>query len=460
MAWQTGTPGGVPAPRRRFLRAADLHVTASTSTRVAQTPNWFDSLLFLALMSGPPKFRERDPLASLTGAIDLVVIVHVVVWICGGLWVLARLYPAVLRRGILPALNPAQALGALFIAALTLSAWESPGFLLTAFMLGQFVVMLSFIWVFTHRFGTSACLRHLFIGVCLLAVAIVASLVLSPELVAGARAIDAGIVIGQTRIVGNSLTDVASVAAIGLVFCLSNVPPLRAHVFWGALSLFGGLLLASNTRSAYVALLAFLVIGFTQGRGLRVRQLIVPLIVFAFGIFVMDAMTSTTGFLVRDSESVRTMSDRIPLWQYLTSTVMREAPLTGLGYYAASRVYAPEYNPGLGNAHSVFFEVLLGGGILGAAVYVVLCVSLIWFAVRLLSLASGRPSAVAVAGLLSVALVSGVTQPEGIHAGPLGFAFWSTTALLPALLRETNRARTADAQRPHARQSSLRLRPA
>ena len=178
-------------------------------------------------------------------------------------------------------------------------------------------------------------------------------------------------------------------AVIGLVFCLSSVPPLRGPIFWGALSLFAGLLVVSRTRSAFIALLSFLVIGFTQGRGLRVRQLIVPLVALAFGVFVMDAMTSTTEFLVRDPESIRTMSDRIPLWQYLTSTVMREAPLTGLGYYAASRVYAPEYNPGLGNAHSVFFEVLVGGGILGAALYLVLCGSLVWFAVRLLSLASG-----------------------------------------------------------------------
>ena len=435
-------------------------VMPSTSTRLADAPNWFDSLLFLVLMSGPPKFRGRDPTASLTGAIDLVVLVHLAVWTCGGLWVLARLYPAVLRRGILPPVNPAQALGALFIAALTLSVWESPGRLLTAFTLGQFAVMLSFIWVFTDRFGTSACLRHLFIGVSLLAVAIVAALVLSPELVAGDRAVDTGIVIGQTRVVGGNLTDLGSVAVIGLVFCLSSVPPLRAPVFWGALSLFGGLLVASNTRSAYLALLAFLVIGFTQGRGLRVRQLIVPLVVFAFGVFVMDAMTSTTGFLVRDSESVRTMSDRIPLWQYLTSTVMREAPLTGLGYYAASRVYAPQYNHGLGNAHSVFFEVLVGGGILGVAVYLVLCGSLVWSAVRLLALASRRPSAVAAAGLLSVALVSGTTQIEAIHAGPLGFVFWSMTALLPGLLREACRARTAADQRLHARKSSLRLRPA
>jgi O-antigen ligase len=250
------------------------------------------------------------------------------------------------------------------------------------------------------------------------------------------------------------------VAVIGLVFCLSSVPPLRAPVFWSALSLFGGLLVASRTRSADLAVLAFLVIGLTQGRGLRVRQLIVPLFVFAFGVFVMDAMTSTTAFLVKDPESVRTMSDRIPLWQYLTDIVMRESPLTGLGYFAATRVYAPQYNPGLGNAHSVFFEVLVGGGILGAALYLVLCGALLWLAVRLLAVAGGRPSAVASAGLLAVALLSGITQIEAIHAGPLGFAFWSTTALIPGLLREASRARTAADRRPHPRKSSLRLRPA
>ena len=114
----------------------------------------------------------------------------------------------------------------------------------------------------------------------------------------------------------------------------------------------------------------------------------------------MDAFSSTTDYLVRDPGSVETMSDRIPLWQHLTTVVMREAPITGLGYYAASRVVATEYNPGLGNAHSVFFEVLVGGGILGAALYLVLCASLVWFAVRLLWVASGQPSAVAAAGLL------------------------------------------------------------
>ena len=146
----------------------------STLSRRVPRPSWLDSLVFLALMSGPPKFRDRDPTASLTGTIDIVVVIHIAVWLAGGLWVLARLYPATLQQRGLPSLNPAQRIGASFIAALTLSIVNSPGILLTAFTLGQFAVMLAFLWVFTHRFGPSACLHHLFMGVSILAITTVA----------------------------------------------------------------------------------------------------------------------------------------------------------------------------------------------------------------------------------------------------------------------------------------------
>ena len=283
----------------------------------------------------------------------------------------------------------------------------------------------------------------------------------APELVAGETAVETGIVIGQTRIVGGHLADLGNVAVVGLVLCLCGVPPLRGPFFWVALSLFGGLLFASRTRSSYVALMAFLVIGVTQGR--VVASQTAPRAARRARVRLIRHRRDDVHVRVSGAEpgEYQHLSDRIPLWQHLTSTVMREAPLTGLGYYAASRVHATEYNAGLGDAHSAFFEVLVGGGLLGAALYLVLCGVLIWFSVRLLSLARDRPSAVAAVGLLSAALMSGLTQGEALHAGPMGFAFWSTTALLPGLLREANRARTAVAEpRPQVRKSDLRLRPA
>jgi O-antigen ligase len=313
--------------------------------------------------------------------------------------------------------------------------------------------MLGFGWMFSHRFGVSACLRHLFIGAGLLAVLTFALLYLQPGIVGTD---EMGFVVGESRLRGDYIADTGSVAVIGLVLCLSNMPPLRGPMFWGAFSLFAVLLAASRTRSAWAAFLVFLVIGAIYGKGLRVRKLLLPLAALGLSIFLLDALSATTDYLVRERESIETMSDRIPLWTHLTSVVMREAPITGLGYYAASRVVAPQFNPRLGHAHSVFFEVLLGGGIVGAALYLVLCTSLVWCAIRLLRLASGRPSAVAAAGLLFVALLMGVTTPAALQPEPLGFAFWSSTALLPALLREAARARMADEQRLRTRTSGLR----
>ena len=420
--------------------------------RLARAPNWFEGCLFLLLLSGPPKFRNRDPLASLDGTIDLVVAFHLVVWACGGLWVLARLYPALLRRGTMPPVNGAQGLGALFILAMTLSLWHSPGILLTAFSLGQLAVMLCFVWVYTHRFGTAVCLRHLFIGVTVLAVATLALVFLAPALVIT----DFGTLGGVTRIRGDLIADTGSVAVIGLVLCLSSMPPLRGPVFWGALSLFGIVLAASRTRSAYVAFVVFLGMGFVYGKGLRVRQLVLPLALAALSVFFMDAFSAATSYLLRERESVQNMSDRIPLWQHLTSVVMRDSPITGLGYAAASRVASTEYNPALGNAHSAFFEVLVGGGIIGAALYLVLCASLVWFAIRLSRVGRGQPRAVSVLGLLSTALLMGFTSSAAVQPGPLGFAFWSLTALLPGLSSEAAHGRIAGNRRLLTRRSTLR----
>jgi O-antigen ligase len=421
----------------------DAHaVTSARSTRGA--PTWLDSFLFLALMSGPPNFRDRDPYASLRGELDLIALIQIGTWLCGGLWVLARLYPALMRRGFLPALNPAQILGGLFIVTLTFSLWDSPGVLLTAYTLGQFAVMLGFVWVFIHRFGTSEWFRHLFIGVIVLALLTVAALYFAPALVT-----DEGTGL-LTRVRGSNIADTASVALIGTILCLSGVPALRGPMFWGAFSLLGVLLAASRTRSAYIAFLVFLIIGAMFGKRLRIRTLIVPVAVVAASVFVLDATSSATAYLVRETESLETLSDRLPLWQHLTDVVMRDAPITGLGYYAASRIVATEYNPGLGNAHSAFFEVLVGGGILGAAVYLVFCASLVVFAIRLLRVASGQPSAIAAAGLLFADLVMGITTQSALHPGPLGFAFWSLTAVLPALSSEAARARRAGNQQLHA----------
>jgi len=201
-------------------------IASGRTARLLPKPTWWDSFLFLALMSGPPKFRDRDLMASLQGSVDAVVLLHIGVWLCGGLWVLGRLFPATTRRGVLPAGNVALVIAALFIGSLTLSLFDSPGVLLTAFIVGQFAVMLSFTWVFTHRFGAWASLRLMFIGAATLAVTIVALVFVAPGMVIYGD----NIILGVTRISGELIADTGSLAVIGLVLCLSDAPPLRPPV--------------------------------------------------------------------------------------------------------------------------------------------------------------------------------------------------------------------------------------
>lgn len=411
--------------------------------RPGLSPTWTDSLLFLALMSGPPKFRDRDPMASLTGSIDAVVLLHIVVWGLGALWVLTRLYSSLVRRGILPAVTPSQMIGVLLIAALSLSAYHSPGVLLTVFTLAQFAVMIGFTWLFLNRYGPTTYLRHLFAGVCVLAAMLIGSLLLDPS-----------VAITETmmrRFPGYhiSSTGTGAVAGIGLIFCLSNVPRLSPVRFWGLVGLFALLLAASRMRTAYVGIMIYLLIGSVFGKGLRVRQFVGVLTALFVGLLALEVASRTTDYIVRETKTIDTLSDRVPLWAYLTETVVRDEPLIGLGYFAATRVLGPNYNEDLGTAHSVFFEVLVGGGIVSAVLYLILCGSLSSYAVRLLQLGSGQAEAVAVVGLFVFSLVVGITSTEALHPGVVGFAFWSMPTLLPRMCRQAAaRAVVATRRRP------------
>lgn len=400
------------------------HYLPAATAAFRFAPTWVDTFLFLALMSGPPQFTPgRDPAASLAGEIDSSVLFRITVWACAGLWVFVRLAPLLLRRGILPPLNRILVAGGLLIAALSLSVLQSPGILLTAFTLYQYAMTLLFGWLFVQRFGVVTYLRQLFFGVTVLALMVATAAFVAPDLV-----------IQGVRLRGDGIADTGTVAVFGLILCLSNLVALRRARFWTMMVLFGVLLVGSQTRAAYVALAAYLAIGFVYGKDLRVRQLVPLLAVATVGLLVFDVLSTTTAYIVRDTSSLETMSDRIPLWQYLTDVVMREAPLTGLGYYAASRVWAARYNPGLGTAHSAFFEILLGGGLIAAAAYVVLCALLVWSASRLLQEAGHRPEVIATIGILAYDLMTGVTAVS-VHVGPSGFTFWSMPALLPALWR-------------------------
>jgi O-antigen ligase len=137
----------------------------------------------------------------------------------------------------------------------------------------------------------------------------------------------------------------------------------------------------------------------------------------------------------RDPETVTNMGDRVGLWRHLTTVTLNQSPWFGLGYYSASRIHGPEYNPGLGTAHSMFIEVLSGGGVLSFAPLIALCVTLSTYAVRLLYLRRDRFS-FAASSLFIACLLLGFTGEE-LDSGPVAMGFWFCAAVLPLLYEQS-----------------------
>jgi len=133
----------------------------------------------------------------------------------------------------------------------------------------------------------------------------------------------------------------------------------------------------------------------------------------------------------RQPEDITNLGDRIGLWRYLTHVTMAQSPWLGLGYYSAARVYGPQYNPGLGTAHSMFFEILSGGGVLNFTLFIALCALLSVYAAYLLYKKRDRFT-FAIATLFFATLFFGAMGDE-IDSGPVAMCFWYSASALPAL---------------------------
>ena len=387
------------------------------------TPRMIDVLVFLLLLSGPPKLRVRDATASLRGETDAVVLLRLVVGGAGGLWIAARLYPFLVARGVLPRLALSQILSVVLLAVLSLGVFVAPGPGLTAFSIYQLAVMMGVGWLFARLYGPDVFLKYLFWGYLVLGVLVMLAWVFMPELV-----------VRRGRLRGDLIAPTGAIAALGLVLCLSGAIRMKKWLFWFASAVFSILLIASQTRTALAAFCAAAAVALLFRYPAPIRK-VFPLGVVALLLAgILDLLSVGGQFAVREEQSLATMSDRLPLWEHLLGTMMVESPVIGLGYFSASRILGPEYNPGLGNAHSAFVEVMVGGGLVGGMLFFALYGVLVVYGVRLLLRARDYPVAYAVLGLFVITFLMSVTNTEGIQGGPIGFTFWSVTALLPAAL--------------------------
>src|SRR5205823_2724554 len=193
------------------------------------------------------------------------------------------------------------------------------------------------------------------------------------------------------RLYGELIASTGVVSVLAIVLLLTGVRRIWKPIPLSLLALFFCLLVLSFMRTAYVTTLVFLALVILR------RPYIKPLRRFSYCFFALLLMLSAFGRIpsvsrYRSPETISTLSDRTGLWRHLTAVTLDQSPWFGLGYYSASRIYGPEYNPLLGTAHSMFFEVLSGGGLVSFALFLALCVTVSAYAVRLLYLSRDRYS--------------------------------------------------------------------
>jgi len=250
-----------------------------------------------------------------------------------------------------------------------------------------------------------------------------------------------------SRLRGDLIASTGTVSVFAVILLLTGVRKIWRVLPLALLGLFLGLLVLSLMRTAYLVMLGFFVLVLMK------RQKASSLRQFAYLASALALTVCACGWLpslsqYRRPEDIANLGDRIGLWRYLSNITLTQSPWLGLGYYSASRVYGPEYNPGLGTAHSMFFEILLGGGVLSSVLFLALCLVLSMYAARLLYKNRDRFS-FAIASLFFATLAFGSMGDE-IDSGPVGICFWYSAAVLPWLYqRSSTRAKLKDESTGH-----------
>lgn len=425
----TTAPSGPSGQGRCFVSADQLTARSRFASRHSSLTAL---LLFFLIFSGPPRLRIRDGDASLRGDIDGVVILHVAVWALAGIWVFYQVWKHPQSRRRILQFSLPQKFGLAMVLCLALAAAVARAPALAAFKIYQILVSLGFMHVFVLRFGRKYSLKAIFWCSALLCFAVAIGAFLFPDLVWFSSDFNPD----PSRLRGEFIASTGVVSSLAIILLLTGVRKLWRAVPALLLAFFLALLVLSQMRTAYVVVFIFLAVALVKRTDRR------PLRRFAFlscalmlTLYAYNWLPSLSQY--RDPGSMADLDDRVGLWRHLAGVTFTRSPWLGLGYYSASRIYGPEYNPGLGTAHSMFMEVLLGGGVLSFALLIGLCAVLSVWAARLLY--SRRDSfSFAVVSVFIACMLFGFMGEE-IDSGPVAICFWYSAAVLPWLGEEASR---------------------
>jgi hypothetical protein len=382
-------------------------------------PSLTNRILFFLLLSGPPKFRLRDASESLAYSLDWVILLQVTVWGIAGCWLfLDTSHETRPETGDKFRPLSLQTLSILLICLLGVSVFFSEAPFFSAFKVYQLVVTVAFIMRFTNRFGIAETLNNLFLGCGILAIADIVAAFLMPNLVFVESEL------GALRFRGDLIAQTGCVSVIGLILLLTikSDLPRKKFIFWAVT--FGGVLVFSLMRTSYLILFVFLILAVLRRPAIPLLRKIATLTLITLP-FVADSLITALN-AERKAEDLLTISGRLGLWSYLIETTVEKGPWLGLGYFAASRIYAPEFNPDLGTAHSAFMEVYVGGGLLSLVIFLLIWAVLAWWTLKLYLSRPGS-TGFAIVGLFCAALFLNGVGGE-LEADQAGFCFWCVMA--------------------------------
>lgn len=378
-----------------------------------------DALLFILMFSGPPRFRARDPMASFKGETDWVVVLNLVIWGLGAVWVLRNLYS---KKKI--TFKKPEFLALLFAFSLSLSIVVSISPLLTTFRVAQVFVMILFVYFWTRKYSIELTLRFLLLSYILIGITIFIAAFAKPDLVY--------VPYGESyRLRGDYIANAGAIGSIGLILILSfPVIKPRWILILFIIPMFVWILMKAHTRSAFVGFILFLTLLLL--RSPRVCSL---KIVRYFFIAALPAIIiyweRIFPFLIREEQSIYTLSDRTRVWNYITREALENNLLLGIGF-CAERIFTLEVNPGIGTAHSSLMSVLIGGGPFAALIYIILLANMahsLWMSFFKNKNTLAFPLLSVFLAVLAIALVS----EEAVIATPTGFTFYLLVSLITRL---------------------------
>lgn len=396
-------------------------------SKVLSKPRIYETLLFFALLSGPPRFRDRDPFASLSGAVDWSILLNIAVWGLAAFWVFLNFGGYILKRRAVPRFDLLHILAFLLVFCLYLSTFASIAPSLTFYRVSQVLIAVLFGFFWVRRFGVDSTLGHLLAGYLVVALMIGVAAVVAPDLVYSPI---------REGLRGDAIANTGAVAAMGLILALCypvTKSPILNLIMIAFLSAF---LILSMTRVAYVAVQLFIFVAFLilpRSKPLRLSLYLLSVLI-TVGLMFPLVPSLLTSWITRGGEGLSTLSDRTPLWQYVVSETLERSPLIGVGFYA-NRTITTAYNPALGTSHSAYLEVFSGGGILSFSIFSVMLIAGLFLVARLLLSHGRNPRIFAVVCLFLVIVVVGVTSEDMVIASPTSFTFWILLSIIPVVTR-------------------------